>query len=42
MRKPSNDKPLRALDPPVSFVPLKEGIQKTVEWFISHYPNVRM
>lgn len=42
MRKPSNDEPLRALDPPGSFVTLKEGIQKTVEWFIANYPNVRM
>ena len=40
-RKPSDSSRLRALWPNFEFTPLQVGLQETVEWFVSHYPEVR-
>lgn len=41
-RKPSNPKPLEILLPDFHFTPVLTGLEKTVDWFESNYPNVRM
>ena len=40
-RKPSDNKPLVQLFPTFKFTPLKDGIKKTVDWFVENWPNVR-
>ena len=40
-RKPSDDAKLKKYLPDFRFTPLAEGIEKTVDWFESHYPNMR-
>lgn len=40
-RKPSDTSKLKKYLPDFKFTPLEEGIKNTVEWFISHYPNIR-
>lgn len=41
-RKPSDCAKLRGLLPDFSFTPIEAGIEATVDWFLAHYPNVRM
>lgn len=40
-RKPSDNGPLKALFPGFKFTSLEQGIQKTVDWFVNAWPNVR-
>ena len=40
-RKPSDTTKLRKYLPDFVFTPIEEGIEKTVDWFVAHYPNVR-
>jgi GDP-L-fucose synthase len=41
-RKPSDTSKLRRLFPDFKFLSVEEGVKRTVEWFLKHYPNVRM
>jgi GDP-L-fucose synthase len=41
-RKPSDISKLRELNPHFQFTPLSEALDKTIEWFIKAYPQVRM
>ena len=41
-RKPSDVSKFLRYFPDFSFTSLETGIEKTVEWFIANYPNVRM
>lgn len=40
-RKPSDTTKLRKYLPEFEFTTIEKGIEETVEWFISNYPNVR-
>lgn len=40
-RKPSDKTKLKKYLPDFKFTPVDEGIEKTVNWFISEYPNIR-
>lgn len=40
-RKPSDTAKLRRLRPEFHFTPLDEGIEKSVAWFKTNYPNIR-
>ena len=40
-RKPSDTAKLRRLLPDFQFTPLDEGIEKSVAWFKTNYPNIR-
>ena len=40
-RKPSDTSKLRKYLPEFKFTPIEKGIEETVEWFISNYPNLR-
>ena len=42
LRKPSSNKHLLSLNSEVTFTPLREGLQKTIEWFLLNYPKVRL
>ena len=41
-RKPSDATKLKNYLPDVEWTPLEQGIGRTVDWFLSNYPNVRM
>lgn len=41
-RKPSDTTKLKKYLPDFEWTPLEEGIDRTVDWFLSNYPNVRM
>jgi GDP-L-fucose synthase len=41
-RKPSDASKLNSYLPDFKWTPLEEGIERTVDWFLSHYPNVRL
>jgi GDP-L-fucose synthase len=41
-RKPSDTTKLKKYLPDFKWTPLEEGIEQTVDWFLSNYPNVRM
>lgn len=41
-RKPSDPTKLNNYLPDFQWTPLEEGIAQTVDWFLSHYPRVRM
>ena len=41
-RKPSDTTKLKNYLPNFEWTPLEEGIERTIEWFLSNYPNVRM
>jgi len=41
-RKPSDTTKLKNYLPNFEWTPLDEGIEQTIEWFLSNYPNVRM
>jgi len=40
-RKPSDNSKLKALNPAFQWTSLELGIETTVEWFLSNYPNIR-
>lgn len=40
-RKPSDATKLLKYLPDFKFTPIEKGIEKTVEWFIENYPNIR-
>lgn len=41
LSKPSDTTKFRELLPEFEFTPIDAGLKKTVDWFISYYPNVR-
>ncbi|MCX5699131.1 MAG: GDP-L-fucose synthase [Candidatus Omnitrophica bacterium] len=41
LRKPSDTIKLRKYLPEFKFTPIEKGIEETVKWFVSNYPNVR-
>ena len=41
-RKPSDTSKLKGYLPNFEWTPLEVGIEQTVDWFLSNYPNVRM
>jgi GDP-L-fucose synthase len=41
-RKPSDTTKLKKWLPEFQWTPLEEGIERTVEWFLSNYPKLRM
>ena len=41
LRKPSDNSVIRSLFPVFSFTPLRAGLEKSIQWFIQNYPNVR-
>jgi hypothetical protein len=41
-RKPTDTTKLRKYLPDFEFTPIEQGIEKTVEWFLAKYPNLRM
>lgn len=41
-RKPSDTTKLKKYLPDFEWTPLEEGIERTVDWFLSNYPNVKM
>ena len=41
LRKPSSNEKFLSLFPGHSYTPLREGLEKTCDWFIKNYPNVR-
>jgi GDP-L-fucose synthase len=40
-RKPSDNSKMKRYFPDFKFIPLKEGVEKTVAWFEENYPNIR-
>ena len=42
LRKPSSNIEFLSLNPNISFTSIGEGLQQTIGWFISNYPNVRL
>ena len=42
LRKPSSNRELIELNPSIIFTPVEEGLERTVRWFTSNYPNVRL
>ncbi|MDI6688109.1 MAG: GDP-L-fucose synthase [Desulfobacterales bacterium] len=40
-RKPSDTTKLRKYLPDFVFTPIEEGIEKSVDWFVTNYPNLR-
>lgn len=41
LKKPSSNERLLSIIGPYSFIPLREGLSETIEWFKRSYPNVR-
>jgi len=41
-RKPSDTSKLKSYLPEFHWTPLEEGIEQTVDWFLSNYPKLRM
>ena len=40
-RKPSDNSKLKSYLPDFEFTPIDKGIEKTVEWFLNNYKNIR-
>ena len=40
-RKPSDNSVIKSMFPDFEFTPIRDGIKKSVEWFIQNYPNIR-
>ena len=40
-RKPSDNSKLKSYLPDFEFTPIDKGIEKTVEWFLNNYENIR-
>ena len=40
-RKPSDNSKLKSYLPDFEFTPIEEGIEKTVNWFVENYENIR-
>ena len=41
LRKPSDHSVIKTMFPDFSFTPLRDGLKKSIEWFVENYPNVR-
>ena len=41
-KKPSCNKKFMSLFPDFKYTPLVEGLKTTVNWYLEHYPNVRL
>ena len=41
-RKPSDITKMRRYLPDFKFTPLDDGIKSTIEWFLNHYPNIKI
>lgn len=41
LRKPSDNSVIKTMFPDFSFTPLRDGLKKSIEWFVENYPNVR-
>ena len=41
LRKPSDTSKLRKYLPDFKFTTIEKGIEQTVQWFVSNYPNLR-
>ena len=41
VRKPSDNSKLKSYLPDFEFTPIDKGIEKTVEWFLNNYKNIR-
>lgn len=41
-RKPSDSKTLKRFLPDFTYLPLDEGLKRTIEWFIKNYPTIRL
>jgi GDP-L-fucose synthase len=41
LRKPSSSAELLKFNPDISFTSIEDGLNRTVNWFVSNYPNVR-
>jgi len=41
-RKPSDTAKMDKYLPDFRFIPIEEGLEKTISWFIEKYPNIRM
>jgi GDP-L-fucose synthase len=41
LRKPSDNSVIKEMFPDYKFTPIKEGLRKSIEWFIENYENVR-
>jgi GDP-L-fucose synthase len=40
-RKPSDNSKLKAILPNYNFVPIESGIQKSIDWFVANYEDIR-
>lgn len=40
-RKPSDTSKLTAYLPSFKFIPIEDGLEKTIDWFVNNYPNVK-
>lgn len=41
LRKPSDNSVLKSMYPDYKFTPFEEGLEKSIDWFIKNYPNIR-
>jgi len=41
LRKPSDNSVIKEMFPDYKFTPIKEGLRKSIEWFIENYENIR-
>ena len=41
LRKPSDNSVIKSMFPDFSFTTLRDGLKKSIEWFVENYPNVR-
>jgi GDP-L-fucose synthase len=42
LRKPTDNTKLKSYLPNYEFTTIEHGIEKTIDWFVTNYPNVRM
>jgi GDP-L-fucose synthase len=42
LRKPSSNAEFIELNPNIYFTPIEEGLERTVRWFTSNFPNIRL
>ena len=40
-RKPSSNKKFLQLYPDFDYTSLRHGLEKTCDWFVTYYPNIR-
>ena len=41
LRKPSDNSVMKSMYPDFKFTPIREGLEKSIDWFIKNYPNIR-